>query len=73
MLPVGLREIPPWLSKNLFKITARGQLGGQIKYAMEPIPGVVDPVRQLLDRVRKRNTELMTSGPTAYTPRLKGN
>jgi hypothetical protein len=73
MLPVGLREIPPWLSKNLFKITARGQLGGKITYAMEPVPGVVDPVRQLMDRIQKRSNEAMSSGPQGYTPRLKGN
>jgi len=73
ILPPGLREIPPWLSKNLFKITARGKLGGQINYAMEPVPGVVDPVRQLIDRVQKRRTEPTANGPLSYTPRLKGN
>jgi hypothetical protein len=73
ILPPGLREIPPWLSKNLFKITARGKLGGQINYAMEPVPGVVDPVRQLIDRVQKRRTEPTANGPLSYTPRLKGS
>jgi hypothetical protein len=57
----------------LFKITARGQLGGKIAYAMEPVPGVVDPVRQLMDRIQKRSNEAMSSGPQGYTPRLKGN
>ena len=36
MLPPGLRDVPPWLSKNLLLIEARGKLGGQL--AVRPIP-----------------------------------
>jgi len=73
MLPPGLRDIPPWLSKNLFKITARGQLGASINYALEPVPGVVDPVRQLMERMQKRRSGATVNEPQPYTPRLKGN
>ena len=30
MLPPGLREVPPWLSKNLMLVRARGKLGGPL-------------------------------------------
>jgi hypothetical protein len=57
LLPPGLRELPPWLSKNLFKIRATGRLGGDgdgLSFAPEPVPVLVDPVRQLVEKVRAR-------------------
>jgi hypothetical protein len=72
LLPAGLREIPPWLSKNLFKITARGQLNGKVDYGVEPVPAVGDPVRQLLAKIQRRRGESAAERPLTYTPRLKG-
>jgi hypothetical protein len=54
MLPPGLREVPPWLSKNLLLLKARGKIGGDVTVRAEPVPMLVDPVRQLADRVRGR-------------------
>src|SRR5207248_10340716 len=57
MLPPGLRELPPWLSKYLFKIRATGRLGRDgegLTFMPEPMPALVDPVRQLVDKVRAR-------------------
>lgn len=71
LLPAGLREIPPWLSKNLLQITARGKLGGKIDYAMQPVPSIVEPMKNLLDRMQKRDPTVQQPAP--FTPRLKGN
>jgi hypothetical protein len=73
ILPARLRDVPPWLSKNLFQITARGQLGGTIQYALAPIPGIVDPVRQLVETMQRRRKDQSANGPGIYIPRLKGN
>jgi hypothetical protein len=52
LLPPGLREVPPWLSKNLLQVEARGRLGGPMAYQVKPVPMLTDPVRQLVDRAR---------------------
>ncbi|MFL5329125.1 MAG: AsmA-like C-terminal region-containing protein [Gemmataceae bacterium] len=54
VLPVGLREVPPWMSQQLLKIKMHGSLA-KPTFAAEPVPFVVDPVRHLLERVQKRN------------------
>lgn len=71
LLPAGLREIPPWLSRNLLQITARGKLGGKIDYAMQPVPSIVEPMKNLLERMQKRDRTVQQ--PATFTPRLKGN
>jgi hypothetical protein len=53
VLPVGLRDVPPWLSQNLLKIKMRGSLG-EPSFAAEPVPFLVEPVKQLLDRMSNR-------------------
>jgi hypothetical protein len=55
MLPAGVRDVPSWLSKNLLLLEARGQLGGQMTVRPKPVPALVDPVRQLVDRARGRS------------------
>jgi hypothetical protein len=65
MLPPGLREVPPWLSKNLFLIKAHGRLGGDVDVRAEPVPMLVDPVRQLADRIRGRTPGLKDPRPGA--------
>jgi hypothetical protein len=52
MLPPGLREVPPWLSKNLLLVKARGRIGGDLDIRAEPVPMIVDPLRRLTDRIR---------------------
>jgi len=57
LLPPGLRELPPWLSKNLFKIRATGRFGGEgdgLSFTPEPVPALVEPVKQLVEKVRAR-------------------
>jgi hypothetical protein len=54
ILPPGLRDVPPWLSKNLLLLHARGKLGGSMEVRPEVVPVVVDPVRKLVDYARGR-------------------
>ena len=54
MLPPGLRDVPPWLSKNLLLVKARGRVGGPIEFRPEPVPVLVEPARQLAEKVRGR-------------------
>jgi hypothetical protein len=54
ILPPGLREVPPWLSKNLLLVKARGRVGGPVEFRPEPVPVLVEPARQLAEKVRGR-------------------
>jgi hypothetical protein len=56
VLPPGLRDLPPWLSRNLLLVRARGALGGDVKFSTEPVPALVGPVKQLVERVRGRGS-----------------
>jgi hypothetical protein len=67
MLPPGIREVPPWLSKNLLLLHAKGKLGGSVEVRPELVPVMVDPVRRLVDYTRGRtppdkNTEPVPRG-----------
>jgi hypothetical protein len=55
MLPPGLREVPPWLSKNLLLVKARGKIGGELEIRPEPVPMIVDPVRRIMNRINGRS------------------
>ena len=55
MLPPGLREVPPWLSKNLMLVKAQGKLGGSLTFQWDVVPLMSDTIRQFVDRVRGRN------------------
>jgi hypothetical protein len=46
--------VPPWLSKNLLLVKARGTLGGDVSFRPEPVPMLVEPVRQLAEHIRGR-------------------
>jgi len=54
VLPPGLREVPPWLSKNLLLLKARGSLTGPVTVWPMVAPPLTDPLRQLVDKVRAR-------------------
>lgn len=66
LLPPGLRDVPPWLSKSLLLIEARGRLGGQLSVRPIMVPVLVDPVRQFIDRARAAKNPL--SGLRAQPP-----
>lgn len=53
VLPAGWREVPPFLSQQFLKITMRGSLA-EPKFAAEPVPFIVEPLKQLAERVRSR-------------------
>jgi hypothetical protein len=53
LLPPGLRDLPPLLSRNLLLVQARGQLA-KPELKPEPVPALVEPVKQLVERVRAR-------------------
>lgn len=50
MLPPIIKEIPPAISQNLLKIKMRGKLG-DTRCTKEPVPVLVEPVKELLDRM----------------------
>jgi hypothetical protein len=54
VLPPGLRELPPWLSKNLLLVRARGPVS-KPELKPEPVPALVEPVKQLVERARGRS------------------
>jgi hypothetical protein len=51
-LPPIIKEFPPLISQNLLKIKVRGKLG-DLKCFQEPVPMVVDPVKDLWQRTLK--------------------
>lgn len=57
VLPVGWRDVPPWLSRQLLKIKMRGSLG-EPTFAPEPVPFIVEPVQLLMNRVMSRQSSV---------------
>jgi hypothetical protein len=53
VLPEPLKQLPPAISQRLLKITARGRLG-KVEFHREPVPVLVDPLRELLERLASR-------------------
>lgn len=54
MLPTAVRSIPSAISKQLMKIEMRGNIGGSegdLKFSKLPVPGLIDPLLQMRDRV----------------------
>jgi hypothetical protein len=52
MLPGPVRDLPAAISRNLFKIEARGQAGGKLEFKKEAVPFLVDPIRRLFERLK---------------------
>lgn len=52
-LPPIIRDIPPYLSQHLLKIKMRGSVSN-LHFTKEPVPVLVDPLRELLERVGGR-------------------
>lgn len=69
MLPPGLREVPPWLSKNLLLVKAKGRLGGEVDFRPEPVPMLVEPARLLAERFR---TRMQSFGSIIVEPGARG-
>jgi hypothetical protein len=54
LLPPAMRPLSPAVSRNLLKIEVRGKVGseqGDLKFYQRPVPVLLDPLRQLRDRV----------------------
>lgn len=62
VLPVGWRDVPPWLSQQLLKIKMRGSLEHP-SFAPEPVPFLVEPVQSLLERVKSRMSPTKQENP----------
>jgi hypothetical protein len=54
MLPGPLADVPATLSKCLSKIEMTGTVGGKWHYQLHPVPILVDPVKRIVERMRKR-------------------
>jgi len=55
LLPGPARELPQSISRNLYKIEARGSLYGPLEFRQEAVPFLVEPAKRLLDRIRQMN------------------
>jgi hypothetical protein len=53
MLPPLLSKIPPLISKQLLKIQMSGRIGA-VRFTPEPVPILVEPLKDLLERLRKK-------------------
>jgi hypothetical protein len=53
-LPPVIKEIPPMLSQNLLRIKMRGSASNP-RFEKEPVPAIVDPLRELLQRMGRRS------------------
>src|SRR5262249_2919138 len=54
LLPAAMRPLSPAVSRNLLKIEVRGKVGtgeGDVKFYKRPVPVLLDPLRQIRDRV----------------------
>jgi hypothetical protein len=53
LLPPIIDKIPPWLSKRLMQIRVEGSLE-KAKTKIEPLPDLVEPLKEMLKTVRNR-------------------
>jgi hypothetical protein len=55
VLPPAWQPLPSTIGKNLLKIEVRGKLGDgkDLKFYKKPIPGVLDPLLQMRDRIAR--------------------
>jgi hypothetical protein len=54
--PPLIREIWPTLSKQLLKIKMKGKLGETPKFEREPVPGLIEPLERVLERIAGRQS-----------------
>jgi hypothetical protein len=52
-LPRPARDAASVVSKGLYKVEMRGNLGGAIDYRQEAMPVIIEPVRRLLERLQR--------------------
>ena len=67
VLPPIINEIPQAISKQFLKIKLRGDLGVKVQTVKEPVPILVDPLKELLDvmggrKMRNAKSEIRNSG-----------
>src|SRR5262249_55432177 len=53
LLPSVIKDVPPWISKQLLKIKVRGRVSDP-KFDKEPVPILVEPLKNLLERLAGR-------------------
>jgi hypothetical protein len=66
VLPPFIKEIPREMSKRLWKIKMRGQLAGagaDLHFEQEPVPDLLEPLKELRDRVVGRRGTPPSSAP----------
>ncbi len=52
LLPGPAREVPNAISRNMYKISMFGSLGGKLEFEQEAVPFIVDPIKRLLEYVQ---------------------
>jgi hypothetical protein len=56
VLPPIIKEIPKVLSQQFLKITLHGSLGVKVESTKEPVPILVEPLKELLKAMQGRKT-----------------
>jgi hypothetical protein len=57
VLPPVLSKIPPTMSQLFFKIKMTGKMG-DVKIVKEPVPVLVEPLKELLERLRGQTVQI---------------
>ena len=52
LLPGPVRELPNSISRNMYKISMSGTLGGKLDFEQEAVPFIVEPIKRLLEYVQ---------------------
>jgi hypothetical protein len=53
-LPPVIDQIPGKFSQYLLKVRMRGNIGGKVEFTKEPVPVLVEPIKELLKHMRGR-------------------
>src|SRR5262249_30102974 len=67
VLPPGIKSIPPAISDQLLKIKMRGRFG-DVVCTREPMPGVMGPLRKMVDGMRPQSPP----APDLPAPQYRG-
>jgi hypothetical protein len=62
--PGLLKDLWPTLSKQLLKITMKGRIGEPLRFEKEPVPILVEPLKELLHKMAQRSHDRVAERET---------